>query len=133
MIYKYKSTWKKREGKKLNEIQVTSSLWPKESSVSLRSKPVESSLFFQVSYVFVGYIYQCSFNFVTCVRCRGNHPLLSGENVNGLSRKCEEKKEFLSLISEKFKWELSPSILVTRNPNWSQRSGTETGCVNGRY
>jgi len=91
-----------------------------------------------VSYVSVGYIYQCSFNFVTCVRCRGNHPLLSGpllsgENVNGLFGKCGEKKEFLSLISEKFKWESSPSILVTRNPNWSQRSGIETGCVNGRY
>ena len=25
--------------------------------------------------------------------------------------------------------ESPPSILVTRNPNWSQRSGTGTGCV----
>ncbi|KAJ6866122.1 hypothetical protein NC652_037616 [Populus alba x Populus x berolinensis] len=28
--------------------------------------------------------------------------------------------------------ESPPSILVTRNPNWSQRSGTETGCVKER-
>jgi len=72
------------------------------------------------------------------VRCRGNYPLLSGpllsgENVNGLFGKCGEKKEFLSLISEKFKWKSSPSILVTRNPNWSLRSGIKTGCVNERY
>ena len=30
-------------------------------------------------------------------------------------------------------WESPPSILVTRNPNWSQRLGTGTGCVKGRY
>jgi hypothetical protein len=42
-------------------------------------------------------------------------------------------KEFLSFISEKMKWESPPSILVTRNPNWSQRSGTGIGCVKGRY
>jgi len=34
---------------------------------------------------------------------------------------------------KKMKWESPPSIMVTRNPNWSQRSGTETGCVKGRY
>jgi hypothetical protein len=28
-------------------------------------------------------------------------------------------KEFLSLISGKIEWESPPSILVTRNPNWS--------------
>jgi hypothetical protein len=44
-----------------------------------------------------------------------------------------EDKEFLSFISEKIEWESTPSILVTRNPNWSQRSGTGTGCVKGRY
>ena len=37
------------------------------------------------------------------------------------------------LSVKKMEWESPPSILVTRNPNWSQRSGTETGCVNGRY
>jgi len=42
-------------------------------------------------------------------------------------------KEFLSFISEKIEWESPPSILVTRNPNWPKRSGTGTGCVNGRY
>jgi len=42
-------------------------------------------------------------------------------------------KEFLSFISGKIEWESPPSILVTRNPNWSQRLGTETGCVKGRY
>jgi hypothetical protein len=37
------------------------------------------------------------------------------------------------LAVKKWEWESPPSILVTRNPNWSQRSGTETGCVKGRY
>ena len=45
---------------------------------------------------------------------------------------CEDK-EFLSFISGKMEWESPPSILVIRNPNWSQRSGTGTGCVKGRY
>ena len=30
-------------------------------------------------------------------------------------------------------WESPPSILVIRNPNWSQKSGTGFGCVKGRY
>jgi hypothetical protein len=42
-------------------------------------------------------------------------------------------KEFLSFISGKMEWESPPSVLVTRNPNWSQRSGTGTGCVKERY
>ena len=43
-------------------------------------------------------------------------------------------KEFLSFISgKKMENGSPPSIMVTRNPNWSQRSGTETGCVKGRY
>jgi len=41
-------------------------------------------------------------------------------------------KEFLFFISGKREWELSPSILITRNPNWSQRSGIGTGCVKRR-
>ena len=40
--------------------------------------------------------------------------------------------EFLSFINEKWN-ESPPSILVTRNPKWSQRSSTGTGCVKGRY
>jgi len=42
-------------------------------------------------------------------------------------------KEFLSFISGKIEWESPPGILVTRNPNWSQRSGTGTGCIKERY
>jgi hypothetical protein len=42
-------------------------------------------------------------------------------------------KEFLSFISGKMEWESPPSVLVTRNPNWSQRTGTGTGCVKERY
>jgi hypothetical protein len=42
-------------------------------------------------------------------------------------------KEFLSFISGKMEWESPLSVLVTRNPNRSQRSDTETGCVKGRY
>jgi hypothetical protein len=45
--------------------------------------------------------------------------------VMGLSDKIWRDKKFLSLINEKFKWESPPSILVTRNPNWSQRWGTD--------
>ena len=47
--------------------------------------------------------------------------------------KNRKDKEFLSFISVKRKWKSPPNILVTRNPNWSQRSGTGTGCVKGRY
>jgi len=36
-------------------------------------------------------------------------------------------------VEKKKRMESPPSIMVTRNPNWSQRSGTETGCVKGRY
>ena len=42
-------------------------------------------------------------------------------------------KKFLSFISGKIKWESPPSILVARNPNQSQRSGTKTGCIKRRY
>uniref|UniRef100_A0A2K1Y934 Uncharacterized protein n=1 Tax=Populus trichocarpa TaxID=3694 RepID=A0A2K1Y934_POPTR len=35
------------------------------------------------------------------------------------------------LAVEKIEWESPPSIMVTRNPNWSQRSGTETDCAKG--
>ena len=48
-------------------------------------------------------------------------------------QKIQGDKEFLSFISGKMEWESPPCILVTRNPNWSQRSGTETSCVKGRY
>jgi len=50
-----------------------------------------------------------------------------------LSSKYGEYNEFLSLISEKIEWESPPSILITKNPNWSQRLGTGTGCVKEMY
>jgi len=50
-----------------------------------------------------------------------------------VSGKYGEKRNSCLLSVEKMKWESPPSIMVTRNPNWSQRSGTETGCVKGRY
>jgi hypothetical protein len=43
------------------------------------------------------------------------------------------RQEILVVYWSKMEWESPPSILVTRNPNWSQRSGTGTGCVKGRY
>ena len=45
----------------------------------------------------------------------------------------ERQGVLVFLLVEKIEWESPPSILVTRNPNWSQRSGTETSCVKGRY
>jgi hypothetical protein len=42
-------------------------------------------------------------------------------------------EDFLFFINVKREWESPPSILVTRNLNWSQRSGTEIDCVNRRY
>ena len=42
-------------------------------------------------------------------------------------------KEFLFFINGKIEWESPPSILVIRNRNWSQKSGTATGCVKERY
>jgi len=49
-----------------------------------------------------------------------------------ISGKCGKTRNSCFLSVEKMEWE-SPSILVTRNPNWSQRSGTKTGCVKGMY
>jgi len=67
---------------------------------------------------------------VVRVRCRGDRP----PHLCGVCIwKIRGDKEFLSFISEKIDWESPPSILVTRNPNWSQRSGTETSYVKGRY
>ena len=47
--------------------------------------------------------------------------------------KNREDKDFLSFISVKREQESPPSILVTKNPHQSQRSGSGTGCVKGRY
>jgi hypothetical protein len=43
-----------------------------------------------------------------------------------------EDKESLFFICEKRTWELPSSILVTRNPNWSQRSDIGICCVKGK-
>ena len=56
-----------------------------------------------------------------------------GGYLSGIYGKYGETRSSLSLSSKKMVWESPPSILVTRNPNWSQRSGTGTGCVKGRY
>ena len=42
-------------------------------------------------------------------------------------------KKFLSFISIKMEQKSPPNILVTRNPNWSQKSGMETSCLKDRY
>jgi hypothetical protein len=68
--------------------------------------------------------------YVARVRHRGDRPL-SGNIVS--IWQIWGDKEFLSFISGKMKWESPHGILITKNPNWSQRWGTETGCVNGRY
>jgi hypothetical protein len=65
----------------------------------------------------------------TCAASRRKHP----PSKSYLMWQMWGDKEFLSLINEKLEWESPPSILVTRNPNWSQRLGTGTGCVKGMY
>jgi hypothetical protein len=70
---------------------------------------------------------------VARVRRRGKTSTLKICLILYLSGKIWGGKEFLSFISGKIEWESSSSILVTRNPNWSQSSGTGTGCVKGRY
>jgi len=64
-----------------------------------------------------------------CAASRRKHP----PSKSCLKWKICGDKEFLFFISGKMEWESPHSILVTRNPNWSQRSGTGTGCVKGRY
>jgi hypothetical protein len=43
------------------------------------------------------------------------------------------RQENIVFCRWKMEWESPPSILVTRNPNWSQRSSTGTGCIKRRY
>jgi len=43
------------------------------------------------------------------------------------------RQENIVFCWKEMEWESPPNILVTRNPNWSQRLGTGTGCVKGRY
>ena len=66
---------------------------------------------------------------VARVRRRGDRPPHSMcaylENIG--------KQGILVFYQWKNGMESPPNIMVTRNPNWSQRSSTETGCVKGRY
>ena len=46
--------------------------------------------------------------------------------------KCGERQGILVSICENMNWESPPSILVTRNPNWSQRLGTKNWLRKGK-
>ena len=59
---------------------------------------------------------------VARVRRRGDRPP-SRKNRNIYSWKIRRDKEFLSLQVKKMDWESPPSILVTRNLNWSLEIG----------
>ena len=69
---------------------------------------------------------------VARVRRRGKTSTLKICLILYLSGKIWGGKEFLSFISGKIEWESPPSILVTRNPNWFQRSGAGTNLRKGK-
>jgi hypothetical protein len=73
---------------------------------------------------------QWSRHSVARVRRRGDRP---PSNVDIYLVNVGRQRTLCLLAVKKIEWESPPSIMVTRNPNWSQRSGTETGCVKGRY
>jgi len=60
-------------------------------------------------------------------------PLLKLGSVYDIYLANVGRQENIVFCWKKMEWESPPSILVTRNPNWSQRLGTGTGCVKGRY
>jgi len=64
------------------------------------------------------------------MRCREKKHLLS---IIIIMRQMWGDKEFLSFISGKMEWKSPPNILITWNPNWSQRSDTGIGYVKERY
>jgi hypothetical protein len=66
-------------------------------------------------------------------RCGDRPPPSSGVVYISILADMGRQGILVFLSVEKIEWETPPSILVTRNPNWSQRSDTETGCVKGRY
>jgi len=68
-----------------------------------------------------GYIYR------TCAVSRWMSPLLVSGN-----REMRETR-ISCIISGKKEWELPPNILISRNPNWFQRSGTGSSSVKWRY
>ena len=63
---------------------------------------------------------------------RGDRPP-SRKKMEYLFLANKERQGILVSTSENIDWESPPSILVTRNPNWSQKWGTETGCVKEMY
>jgi hypothetical protein len=70
-------------------------------------------------------------NTVARVRRRGDRP---PHSMDVWIWKNTGRQGILCLLAvEKIEWESPPSIMVTRNPNWSQRSGTETDCAKRRY
>ena len=73
---------------------------------------------------------------LTLSRVRGvatSFPLLNLGSVYGIYLANVGRQENIVFCWKKMEWESPPSILVTRNPNWSQRLGTGTSCVKGRY
>jgi hypothetical protein len=72
-------------------------------------------------------------NGVARVRRRGEYSTSNLGSVYSIYLANMGGQENLVFYRWKVEWESPPSILVTRNPNWSQRSGTGTGCVKGRY
>ena len=91
--------------------------------VKNKNKTNIQGLFIFSSYFFLVII-------VARVRRRGDRP----PHSNGVwIWKKRGDKGILVSYRWKNRMESPPSIMVTRNPNWSQRSGTEIGCVNERY
>ena len=74
---------------------------------------------------------QWSHHYVARVRRRDEYSTFSGMYGIYLANMVGTRKS--SLLSVENEMESPPSILVTRNPNWSYRSGTGTGCVKERY
>jgi hypothetical protein len=76
-----------------------------------------------------GFCSPCRTVVVARVRRRGDCP----PTLMCVSGAYGETRNSCLLLVEKNGMESPPGIMVTRNPNWSKRSGTETGCVKGRY
>jgi hypothetical protein len=89
--------------------------------MSLHSYPTSSHHEFKQKHliIVIHLVHFVHTKYRTCTTSRrASTPQGKMENVY---RQIWRDKEFLSLISGKFEWESPPSILVTRNPNWSHR------------
>ena len=79
-------------------------------------------------------VFKCEIFLENCRTCAAARRLSTlKEKMEYLFLANKERQGILVSTSENMDWESPPNILVTRNPNWSQRWGTETGCVKGRY